>query len=133
MSKYTLTKEFRFEASHQLMHHDGHCARLHGHSWVGEVGVESDNLQPYYMDDCSVNPKANMVKDYADIKEPLKKIVSDFLDHHHLNETLKSEMPTSEFVAKRVFDLLKPDMPELAFVTIKETCTSSCTYRGNNV
>lgn len=41
---FRLEKTFRFEASHQLPKHDGKCARLHGHSWVGRVVIEGPDL-----------------------------------------------------------------------------------------
>lgn len=120
---YTLTKEFRFEASHQLMHHDGKCARLHGHSWVGRVILTfGDHL-------ASTGPKKNMAMDYADIKAELAPLVAQSLDHYHLNDTLANDSPTSEFVAKWVYDRLAPKLrPYLLAVEIDETCTSSCRY-----
>lgn len=121
---WTLKKQFKFEASHQLKHHDGKCARLHGHSWVGEVEVESSVLVPQ-------GPKANMVMDYSDLKALIKPI-EDELDHRHLNDVFESEMPTSELVAREVYGMLVSKFPRdgvhLKAVTINETCTSSCRY-----
>lgn len=122
---YTLTKEFKFEASHQLMHHDGKCARLHGHSWKGRVILKGEHL-------VAQGPKINMLVDYADISAVLKPIVEELLDHHHLNETLQSEAATSEFVARFVFEEIlkrRSDFKNfLQAVEIDETCTSSCRY-----
>lgn len=118
---WRLTKKFDFEASHQLMHHDGKCARLHGHSWKGEIMVENMEL-------IKVGPKENMVIDFGDMKAPLKPLIEKYLDHWHLNDTLKTEMPTSEFVAKWIYDKLKSDLPDLVAVIIEETCTSRCEY-----
>jgi len=123
MSVWRLTKKFKFEASHQLMHHDGKCARLHGHSWNGEIMVEDFAL-------AQTGPKKNMVMDFGDMKAPLKLLVKKYLDHWHLNDTLKTEMPTSEFVAQWIYDKLKPDLPKLVAVVIEETCTSRCEFVG---
>lgn len=79
----SLSKEFTFEASHQLPNHDGKCRQLHGHSWKLIVEVTGyvqaslpvDGRQPY--------PKEGMVWDYSDIKRIVQPIV-DQLDHHHL-------------------------------------------------
>jgi 6-pyruvoyltetrahydropterin/6-carboxytetrahydropterin synthase len=120
---YRLWKHFKFEASHQLPHHDGKCKRLHGHSWVGKVIVEGDLL-------FKEGPKAGMLMDYSDIAKAINPLVEQYLDHWHLNDSLKMESPTSELVAKWVYDeLLKsPIGPFLAMVEINETCTSSCQY-----
>jgi len=118
---YQLSKIFTFEASHQLKYHDGKCARLHGHSWVGEVFIKSDKI-------ISSGAKTNMVMDYSDIKKHLKPLIENYLDHHHLNDTLGTDSPTSEYIAKWIYDRLKPQLPELVAVMIRETCTSSCLY-----
>lgn len=118
---YILTKKFRFEASHRLPHHDGKCARLHGHSWNGELIVQGEKLH-------SDGAKQGMLIDYADIKKVLEPLIDNKLDHHHLNDSLPLESPTSENIAKYIYDYIKPKLPELIAVRIEETCTSSCTY-----
>lgn len=118
---FTLTKQFRFEAAHVLLGHDGKCARLHGHSWVGRVVLRGDEL-------VRSGPKAGMLVDFCDVKAALTPLVDGWLDHHFLNETLATDRPTSEFVAEWVYGQLKPVLPLLAAVEIEETCTSSCRY-----
>lgn len=41
------------------------------------------------------------------------------------------ENPTSEVLAKWIWQQLKPLLPELSRVRIHETCTSGCEYRGD--
>lgn len=124
---YTLRKQFRFEASHQLEGHDGKCARLHGHSWVGWVELRGRVL-------VREGPKTNMLVDYGDISAFLKPMVEDFLDHYHLNETLHCKSPTSEYVATWVYGHLVSNglVPlldvRLIAVEVEETCTSACRY-----
>lgn len=122
MSKFTLRKQFKFEASHQLMRHDGKCRRLHGHSWIGYLVLEGDEL-------AHAGPKEGMLIDYGDVSAVIKPVVEEYLDHHHLNDTLGTDMPTSERVAVWVYDKIKPFLPMLAAVVIEETCTSSAEYR----
>ncbi|MFW6295871.1 MAG: 6-carboxytetrahydropterin synthase QueD [Halothece sp.] len=123
MEEWLIYKEFRFEAAHRLPHHDGKCRRLHGHSWVGRVYVTGNQL-------ISDGAKQGMVMDYGDIKQYLKPLVDDFLDHHYLNETTGLENPTSEEIARWVFEKLeKMGLPGLHSVEIRETCTSGCRYR----
>ena len=38
--------------------------------------------------------------------------------------------PTSEVLAKWIWNELKPLLPELSAIRIHETCTSGCIYRG---
>lgn len=119
---YRLEKTFRFEASHQLMGHDGKCARLHGHSWIGKVVLEGEEL-------AATGPKTGMLIDYGDISAAVKPLVEEYLDHWHLNDTLKTDHPTSEGVARWIYQQLKPILPNLVEVRIEETCTSAATYR----
>lgn len=122
---YTLVKEFKFEASHQLMHHDGKCARLHGHSWKGRIIIKGEHL-------IGCGPQTNMLMDYSELSKVINPILDTYLDHYHLNETLHSESPTSEFVAASIFNMILSLRPGWKFylraVEIDETCTSSCRY-----
>jgi 6-pyruvoyltetrahydropterin/6-carboxytetrahydropterin synthase len=120
-SLWLLQKRFAFEAAHKLPSHDGKCARLHGHSWVGYVGVAGSRLQ-------TEGAKAGMLIDYSEIKAAFKPLLNMYLDHHYLNDTLNLENPTSELVAKFIYDHLARTIPNLQFVRIDETCTSRCTY-----
>jgi 6-pyruvoyltetrahydropterin/6-carboxytetrahydropterin synthase len=67
--------------------------------------------------------------DYADIKAVFRPIY-DRLDHHYLNEIPGLENPTSEHVARWIWQQLKPALPLLAEVVVAETCTAKCVYRG---
>jgi 6-pyruvoyltetrahydropterin/6-carboxytetrahydropterin synthase len=122
---WELEKEFSFEASHQLPHHDGKCARLHGHSWKGRVIVKAGVLY-------TSGPKQGMVIDYADISKPIKALVETSLDHYHLNDSTGLTNPTSEHLAKWIYLRLEGSIPGLVAVVIDETCTSRCTYRWNS-
>jgi 6-pyruvoyltetrahydropterin/6-carboxytetrahydropterin synthase len=118
---YTIRKQFKFEAAHQLMDHDGQCARLHGHSWVMWVEVKGAQVH-------TEGPKRNMLIDFSDVKTAVKPLVDQYLDHHHLNDTLDCDMPTSEYVTAWMFGKVADLIPGLAAVEIEETCTSMCRY-----
>lgn len=113
-------KEFTFEAAHRLPHvPEGHqCGRLHGHSF--RVALHIDG---------AVDPHTGWVKDFAEIKAIFKPIY-ERLDHNYLNDIPGLENPTSEVLAKWIWAELKPLLRELCQVTIRETCTSGCIYRG---
>ncbi|MEA5510112.1 6-carboxytetrahydropterin synthase QueD [Crocosphaera sp. UHCC 0190] len=120
--QWTIYKEFRFEAAHQLPYHDGKCRRLHGHSWVGRVYVSSDRL-------IAEGSKQGMVMDFGDIKRYLEPLIENFLDHYYLNETTGLESPTSEAIAQWIFEKLETaGLSGLQGVEIQETCTSGARY-----
>lgn len=118
---WKVSKEFRFEAAHYLPHHDGKCARMHGHSWVGHVVLLSPVIE-------NEGPKQNMVMDFADIKAIMAKDIEDLLDHHCLNDTLPLESPTAEAVAMYLYNAWSISLPSLYSVRIEETCTSAVEY-----
>jgi hypothetical protein len=66
---------------------------------------------------------------FGDIKAAFAPIY-DQLDHHYLNDIDGLENPTSENLAIWIWQHLKPVLPLLSCITIKETCTSGCVYRG---
>jgi len=113
-------KEFRFEAAHRLPRvPEGHkCGRLHGHSWRAEIQVHGP-----------VGEATGWVMDFADIKTAFAPL-HDQLDHRYLNEVDGLENPTSENVARWIWDRLAPALPGLFTVTVRETCTSGAEYRG---
>lgn len=119
---FRLEKEFRFEASHQLPQHDGKCARLHGHSWVGRLIVEGPAL-------VQEGPKTGMLLDYGDLSAAIRPLLENQLDHWHLNESTGLENPTSEVLAEWIYYRIKRRIPELVAVQINETCTSQAEYR----
>ncbi len=76
-----------------------------------------------------VDPHTGWVVDFAEIKAAFKPIY-DRLDHYYLNDIEGLENPTSEVLAKWIWQQLKPSLPLLSKVEIKETCTAGCIYRG---
>jgi 6-pyruvoyltetrahydropterin/6-carboxytetrahydropterin synthase len=56
--------------------------------------------------------------------------VLDRLDHYYLNEIAGLENPTSEILARWIWERLATSLPELSQVVVRETCTSGCVYRG---
>lgn len=123
MEQWQLYKEFRFEAAHKLPHHDGKCARLHGHSWVLRVHLKGDRL-------IDSGAKQGMLFDFGDIKQYVQPLLDQYLDHYYLNESLGMESPTSEAIAQWIYgELQKQNLPCLDAIEILETCTSGCIYR----
>lgn len=119
---FQLEKIFHFEAGHQLVHHDGKCSHPHGHSYTLRVRIKSSTLQ-------ESGPKKNMVIDFSDISKIVKKMIIDYFDHKWVNDTLCTDSPTTEFIAKWIYDHLKEKLPNLDSISISETHSSSVTYR----
>jgi 6-pyruvoyltetrahydropterin/6-carboxytetrahydropterin synthase len=115
-------KEFGFEAAHRLPNvPEGHkCARLHGHSFRVEVHVSGD-----------LDPRLGWVMDFADVKAAVKPVINQ-LDHYYLNEIEGLENPTSEALARWLWTRIRPALPGLARIVVRETCTSGCTYQGED-
>ena len=115
-----LRKTFQFEAAHLLPHlpKSHKCRRLHGHSFKAEIVVAGE-----------CDERLGWLMDYAKITR-LFKPLWEKLDHHYLNEIPGLENPTSEIIAIWIWRKLKPKLPQLTEVTVAETCTAKCVYRG---
>lgn len=113
-------KEFGFEAAHRLPNvPEGHkCSRLHGHSFRVALHVAGP-----------IEPESGWLMDFADLKESFEPLHRR-LDHNYLNEIEGLENPTSENIARWIWQQLKPTVPQLSQVVLRETCTSGSIYRG---
>jgi 6-pyruvoyltetrahydropterin/6-carboxytetrahydropterin synthase len=113
-------KEFTFEAAHRLPHVPaGHkCARLHGHSYRVTLHVQG-----------AVGQESGWIMDFAELSEAFKPLLAQ-LDHYYLNEIEGLSNPTSENLARWIWQRVRPRVPQLTQVMVRETCTSGCIYRG---
>ena len=114
-------KLFSIEAAHRLPNvpPDHKCGRLHGHSFGVEIHVRGET-----------EPNTGWVLDFAEIKAAFQPLF-DQLDHHYLNEVENLSNPTSENLARWIWERLHSRLPQLHTVIVKETCTSGCVYRGD--
>lgn len=100
---------FGFESAHFLPNvpAEHKCRRMHGHSFRVEVAAKQlDELAPHL------------------------RTVYDALDRRCLNEIEGLENATSEQVARWVWGRLAGQCGDLISVTVAETCTARCVYRG---
>lgn len=118
--KVRLVRKYGFESAHRLpLVPEGHkCSRLHGHSFRIEISVEG-----------AVDERLGWFVDYADIDAACRPLI-DALDHRYLNEIPGLENPTSEHLAKYIWDRLCASLSGLVRVTVMETCESRCEYEG---
>jgi 6-pyruvoyltetrahydropterin/6-carboxytetrahydropterin synthase len=114
-------RAFTVEAAHRLPNvPPGHkCSRLHGHSFRIELYLSGP-----------VDPQTGWVMDFADVRAAFQPIY-DRLDHHYLNEIPGLENPTSENLARWIWDETRRVLPLLSKVVVHETCTSGCSYSGS--
>ncbi|MDD4081765.1 MAG: 6-carboxytetrahydropterin synthase [Sphaerochaetaceae bacterium] len=71
--KYSITKQFKFEAAHRLLSMpEGHpCRRIHGHSYVVNATIEVD---------CLSKSNPNMILDFGIFKS-FQKDLDELFDH----------------------------------------------------
>lgn len=118
--KVRLVHEFRFEAAHRLPRvPPGHkCQRLHGHSFKVELAIAGP-----------VDEETGWLLDFGVMDQAWAPVYAQ-LDHNYLNEIPGLENPTSEVLARWLWDRLRPSLPSLVRVTVYETCDARCEYEG---
>ncbi len=117
----TITKSFSFDSAHFFpnLAKNHKCARIHGHTFRCTLEVTG-----------KVDEKFGWVTDFGNIKKLLAPVKEE-LDHRFLNKDVPGlENPSSEIICRWIWDRLKPQLPLLSAVSLSETCTTSCIYRG---
>ena len=114
---YKISKQFTFSASHTLNQlPDSHpCACLHGHNYVVNIHLRSEKLN-----------ESGFVKDFLELGF-IKEFIDSSLDHHHLNDIIPCH-PTSENIARYLFETFSGKLPELYAVEVSETPKTSAIY-----
>jgi len=115
---YRIKVEGNFSGAHNLRGYKGKCEELHGHNWTVQIEVYAERLD-----------KGGMVLDFKYLKEKLKQVL-DKIDHKYLNRIpyFKKVNPTSENLAKYIYDKLKKEILNLKSVTVWESENSCATY-----
>lgn len=116
--KFELKQHFQIESARFLPHlPSSHpCSRMHGHSFKIILTLVGD-----------LDPKIGWVIDYNEIQDKMKPFLS-LIDHKVLNEVAGLENPTSELLAKWLYDKAKPVLPTLVKVSVAETPSTECSY-----
>lgn len=79
----------QFCAAHRLVGHKGKCARIHGHNYLVEVVIRSEQLNGL-----------GMVIDFGDVK----RVVGSWLDEHWDHRLLLNEQdPIIEYIPAALF------------------------------
>jgi len=134
----SVTVKLYFEAAHRLHNPSqsdewnrrvfGKCNNPHGHghNYVLEVSVAGE-----------VDSDSGYLVDMKDLKEIIRDVVVDEVDHRHLNievPWLAGVNPTAENLARVFFERIGPALPErstLTRVTIHETDRNSASYSAS--
>ena len=114
-----LSKDFKFDAAHNLIQYHGKCEKLHGHTYRMRIVLEG---QP---------DSEGMIIDFCEVKDIVKERVISRLDHSYLNDIITQ--PSAENIAvwvwNELYNSLRRDNCRLYEVHIWETETSSVTLR----
>lgn len=121
---FSVCKEFRFAAAHQIRGHRGGCENLHGHTYRVRVWVEAATLDPL-----------GMVVDFADLKRVMEEVIGPF-DHRFLNEIppFDERNTTAELLSQHVFaevgGRLDDERVRVSRVEVWESDSSFAAYEG---
>lgn len=119
---FSVCKDFRFAAAHQIPGHRGGCENLHGHSYRVRLWVRASALDAL-----------GMVVDFADLKAAMEEVVGPF-DHAFLNEVppFDARSPTAELLAQHVFAelgrRLDDERKHVTRVEVWESDTAAAVY-----
>lgn len=92
---FEVSSEINFASAHHLREYCGSCENLHGHNWLVKAVVRTEKLN-----------KIGLAIDFKTLKKHLKAII-DKLDHTDLNTIFTEINPSSENIAKYIFEELK--------------------------
>ena len=78
-----VTKEFTFDAMHQLPNHNGLCKNYHGHTYIVHVTLTG------LINETEGSPSEGMVYDFSHLKRIFQKEIADKADHALLLREMK--------------------------------------------
>jgi len=132
---FRVTREFEFCFGHRLMDYDGKCRNLHGHNGKATVTLAGDQLD-----------RQGMIVDFIEMKRVIASWIDFTLDHTlllHKDDPLVKVLqaagervlpldasPTTENMAKLIYDFVASKGLPVVEVTMWETSYSYATYRG---
>ena len=120
---FVVTVQAHYDSAHYLRHYKGKCERMHGHRYVVEVALATEQLD-----------RAGIAFDFVDVKRELRAI-ADYLDHENLNELPPFDElePSAEEQARWIYQELGRKLPErmreaVLYVKVWETPTQWAMY-----
>ncbi len=120
---YVVSVRAHYDSAHYLRNYEGKCERMHGHHYVVEVALATDQLD-----------QSGLAFDFVDIKRHLREL-ADWLDHENINDLppFTEIEPSAENQARFFFDELKRRLPPamaeaLLYARVWETPTQWAQY-----
>ncbi len=117
-----LSKEFTFDAAHNLVKYHGKCEKLHGHTYRLRVVLEG---QP---------DSEGMILDFCELSDIVKKRVISQLDHSYLNDLIPQ--PSAENIALWIWHEIEEEVRRencvLYEIHVWETATSCVVLRKSD-
>ena len=116
---YEIKVKSHFSAAHNLKNYRGKCEHLHVHNLIVEAVFSYDILD-----------KSGIAVDFRKAKKMLNDSIGE-LDHSYLNDikSLKKINPTSENIARFIYERIKRRNKSLTSVIVWENENSSALYR----
>lgn len=107
-----------FSAAHRLRGYKGKCENVHGHNWKVGISVSSETLNDI-----------GIVADFREVKKTAGEVLKK-LDHTDLNNVpyFRKVNPTSENIAKYIYDEMKKKKLKPSSVSVWEADDSKATY-----
>lgn len=111
-----------FSAAHSLRGYNGNCSNLHGHNWVVQIFICSEELD-----------KVGIAMDFKLLKKELD-VILEGLDHKNLNEhsAFKEKNPTSEnlamFIYRELASKINTESIRVSKVRVCESSNSGASY-----
>jgi 6-pyruvoyltetrahydropterin/6-carboxytetrahydropterin synthase len=120
---FMVSVQAHYDSAHFLRHYQGKCERLHGHRYVVELALATDELD-----------KSGIAFDFVDVKRNLREL-ADYLDHDNLNDLPPFDTlePSAENQAKFFYDEMKRRLPArmaeaIVYARVWETPTQWAQY-----
>src|SRR5690625_6883339 len=120
---YVVSVEAHYDSAHFLRNYHGKCEKLHGHRYVVEAALATEELD-----------ESGLAFDFVEIKRELCAL-ANHLDHENINdlEPFTEIEPSAENQARWFFDELKRRLPErmaeaLLYTRVWETPTQWAQY-----
>ena len=94
------------------------CYNVHGHSFKIKISVKQ-----------KIDKTTGFIIDFQEIEDAFHPIM-EILDHKYLNDIEDLNNPTSENICIWIWKKLKPSLPNIYEIEIKETDSTGCIYKG---
>ncbi|WP_259054820.1 6-carboxytetrahydropterin synthase QueD [Methylohalomonas lacus] len=117
-----LFREFILESARRLPNlPESHpCAAMHGHTFRIQIHVQGP-----------IQSTTGWVMDFSELDRHVQDLRGE-LDHRVLNDIAGLENPTTELLARWIWQRLQPTVPGLSRIVIQENQNSGCVYTGES-